>query len=110
MSSQLLDKKVVDNIPIIPPLEDSKWQMYNFNGHTISISSWKQHFTTNNKVHDEDEVWEGTWEKVTDGTIIIHRKDIGSSARLDYYVTFPIPNYFIVVEENHKIVNSGYRQ
>lgn len=84
----------------IPPLNDTKWEMYDLIGTKLVDTGVKWHFTKPNDVHDEPECWHGHWEPRENNIINIIRKNSTAPYEEYHYTGVFVANVLVVSGED----------
>jgi hypothetical protein len=114
MSTQLHKEevKVKALFAKFPPLANTVWRMYDFNGFSQPKDTgftWK--FLAGDNVQDSQLVWTGHWKRVTDVSIDIIAIDDKSKLERVMELTFITDSYFVATGIDTKgkatIINIG---
>lgn len=80
-------------------ISTSVWEMYDIyriGEPHIKVNEAKWLFRSNNTIYDMPKVWEGTWTKISDSHINIHRRNIVyPNEENDYDVPLNTPSFFV---------------
>jgi hypothetical protein len=95
-----------------PPLANTIWKMYSFDGtNQPTALNWTWNFLDGDNVKDNPLVWTGHWKRVTDVSIDIIAKDVGSGLDRVMELTFITDSYFVATgidpKGNATIINIG---